>query len=204
MDAVYQWLTALPPLALYAALAAAAAIENFFPPAPADSVVAFGSFLAARGHATALGAALATWFGNVAGAMIVFELAHRYAGPGMQRRLERYGDSTHQRRLAEMYRRHGLAALFVSRFVPGIRALVPPFAGALRAPRLPVLVVIGTASAVWYGLITWAAYRVGANWDALRARIGELSRETAIVAAAVVLAGVLAAWIARRRRRPAP
>lgn len=203
MDAVLRWLTALPPLALYASLAVAGAIENFFPPLPADTVVAFGSFLAARGHATALGAFLATWAGNVAGAMTVFALAHRYAGPGVQRRFARYGDASGLRRLESLYRRHGLWALLASRFLPGVRALVPPFAGAMRTPTLPVAVVIGGASAVWYGLITWTAYRVGANWDTLRERVGQLSRGTAIAAAALVAAGLLAAWIVTRRRKRA-
>lgn len=201
MDAVLRWLTALPPLALYAALAVAGATENFFPVLPADTVVAFGSFLAAREHAAVLGAFLATWAGNVAGAMTVFGIAHRYAGPGLQRRLARYGSASRQRRLESLYRRHGLWALFVSRFLPGVRALVPPFAGAMRTPALPVAVVISVASAIWYGLITWAAYRVGANWDTLRERVGQLSRGTALVAAVLAAAGLIAAWAASRRRR---
>ena len=65
---LFAWLTALPPLALYAALAVTAAVENLFPPFPADTIVAFGAFLAARGDASLPGAFLATWLGNVAGA----------------------------------------------------------------------------------------------------------------------------------------
>ena len=65
MGGILDWLESLPVGALYASLALVAAIENIFPPVPADTVVAFGSFLAARGHGTALGAFLATWVGNV-------------------------------------------------------------------------------------------------------------------------------------------
>ena len=81
-------------------------------------------------------------------------------------------------------------------------ALVPPLAGALRVPAPRTAVVIGVASAIWYGAITWIAYRVGADWEALQARIGELSRTTAIIAG-VLVAMAVAIWLVRRKRRTA-
>jgi len=78
VEGVLGWLSGLPPAALYAALAVVSAAENVFPPLPADTVVAFGAFLAARGQATLLGAFLATWLGNVSGALLVYMLGRRY------------------------------------------------------------------------------------------------------------------------------
>ena len=64
-----DWFAELPPLALYFALAFAAGIENVFPPLPSDTVVAFGSFIAARGKASPLLTYLSTLSGNLAGAI---------------------------------------------------------------------------------------------------------------------------------------
>ena len=192
------WLTGLPPIALYLALAGAAAIENIFPPLPADTIVAFGAFLAARGDATPVGTFLATWLGNVAGAMLVYTAARSFGADWLDRRLKRFGGAAREEKLIGMYQERGLIALFLSRFLPGIRALVPPVAGALRVPAPRMAAVITVASAIWYGTVTVVAYRVGADWDALQARIGELSRTTAIVAAAVVAIGV-GIWLVRRR-----
>jgi membrane protein DedA with SNARE-associated domain len=192
------WLTGLPPLALYLALAAAAAIENIFPPFPADTVVAFGAFLAARGDATPVGTFLATWIGNVSGAMLVYWAARRFGSEWLSRRLERFGGARRQQQVEAMYEKRGMAALFISRFLPGARALVPPMAGAIRVPALRTAVVIAIASAIWYGTITIIAYRVGADWSALQERIGSLSRTTAIVAAIVVALAVVV-WFVRRR-----
>jgi membrane protein DedA with SNARE-associated domain len=203
MDAALAWLAGLPPAALYLALALAAAIENFFPPFPADTVVAFGSFLAARGHATVLGSFLSTWLGNVAGALVVYGMARRYAAGTLQRRIRTHGGERAEQRVKKLYQRHGMVAIFLSRFLPGARAIVPPFAGALRLPAVPVAIAIAFASAIWYGLITIAAYRVGADWEALRERLTTLSRGTAIVAVAIVLlvAGgvLLRRFLARKR-----
>jgi membrane protein DedA with SNARE-associated domain len=205
MDAALAWLVGLPPAALYLALAVTAAIENFFPPFPADTVVAFGSFLAARGEATLAGTFLSTWLGNVGGAATVYALGRRYGAADMQRRLLKYGGRRTLRKVQRLYRRRGLVALFLSRFLPGARALVPPFAGALRMPPGPAITVIAIASALWYGAITIAAYRVGTDWDTLRRLITRLSRDTALVALALaILVGGVWWFLHRRGRRTRP
>ncbi|MBX6722056.1 MAG: DedA family protein [Dactylosporangium sp.] len=203
MGAVLDWLAGLPPAALYIALGVFAFVENIFPPFPADTVVAFGSFLAARGESTMLGAFLATWIGNVAGAMAVYGISRRYGAGALQQRLLRHGGEPAQHRVEQLYRKHGVLALFLSRFLPGARALVPPFAGALRMPAATALITIGLASGLWYGIVTIAAYRVGANWSAIEHLVRSLSRDTAIVAAIVLLLGG-AAWLIHRRRRQQP
>lgn len=200
MHGVLERLAALPPFALYLALAAAAAAENFFPPFPADTVVAFGSFLAARGPGSMLGTFLSTWAGNVAGAIGVYALGRRYGAAGMQSRLHRYGGSRAVQHLQALHARRGLAALFLSRFIPGARALVPPFAGALRLPALPVAIVIAVASGIWYGIVTVLAYRAGSDWDALIAAVGRLSRDAALAIVGVV-ALLVVGWLAYRTLR---
>jgi membrane protein DedA with SNARE-associated domain len=88
----------------------------------------------------------------------------------------------------------------LSRFIPGVRALVPPFAGALRISPVTTMLSLSHASAVWYGLVSYVAFRAGADWGALMARITRYGRVTAIAAAAVIVAGTLVWWLRRRRR----
>lgn len=199
MEDVLAWLSGLPPAALYAALAVVSAAENIFPPLPADTVVAFGAFLAARGQATLVGAFLATWLGNVAGALLVYMLGRRYGAQFAHRWISRFGGVANEARLQSMYARRGILALFLSRFIPGLRALVPPFAGAIRVPPLRATLAIAVASALWYGIVTVIAYRVGSDWATLQARLREAGATAALIAGAlVILAG---AWYLIRRRR---
>ena len=200
MQDVLTWLSGLPPAALYAALAVVAAAENIFPPLPADTVVAFGAFLAARGQATLVGAFLATWFGNVAGALFVYMLGRRYGAQFAHQWMSRFGGVANEARLQSMYARRGILALFLSRFIPGLRALVPPFAGALRVPPLRATLAIAVASAIWYGIVTVIAYRVGSDWATLQARLREAGATAALIAGALVILAV--AWYLIRRRRP--
>jgi membrane protein DedA with SNARE-associated domain len=199
MSGILEWLSALPAPALYLALVITAALENFFPPLPADTIVAFGTFLAARGEATAIGAFLATWTGNVGGAMAVYALGRRYGAEAVQRKIFAYGHGGQRAgdRLEKLYVRYGMLALFLSRFLPGVRALVPPFAGAMKMPAMPVFAAIAVASGIWYGTVTVAAYHVGSDWDALRARLMEVSRTTTLIAGTILTLIVLG-WFAYR------
>ncbi|HEX8725987.1 MAG TPA: DedA family protein [Gemmatimonadaceae bacterium] len=195
-----DWVGALPLVALYLILAAAAATENVFPPVPADSVVAFGSFLAARGHGSPWMAFLAVWVGNVAGAMLIYVLGRRYGAERLERRLLGQRAEQVEARLIDYYGRFGLAALFLGRFIPGVRALVPPFAGALRVPALTAGLLIGSASAIWYGVVSYLGFTLGADWPAL---VRVLSRDggTAAAVAAVLGLGLVTVMLIRRRKR---
>ena len=199
MQRLLDWVAALPVLALYAALAGAAAIENVFPPFPADTVVAFGSFLAARGQGSIVAVFLATWLGNLAGAALMYALGRRYGSALLRGRLLRAGPDA-EARIDALYRRYGLWALALSRFIPGVRAIVPPFAGALRLSPVRALAAMGIASGIWYGAITVLAYRLGSSWEELRGAVARTGTWFA-VGATILVAIVVAAVMLRRRRR---
>jgi membrane protein DedA with SNARE-associated domain len=199
MQGILDWLAALPPAALYLIMLVAAALENVFPPIPADTVVAFGSFLAARGNGTIVGAFLATWIGNLGGASLMYGAGRKYGARRIEERLLGKQSESADSTLRRLHDRYGMFALFVSRFIPGVRALVPPFAGALRLPFVRSLIVMGVASGLWYGLVSYLAFRVGADWHRLQRLITEYGRIAAVAAVVVAAAGI-ALWILRRRR----
>lgn len=196
MQQILDWLSSLPPLALYAALAVTAAAENVFPPLPADTVVAFGSFLAARGHGTVIGSFLATWGGNVSGAMLMYFVGRRLGAARVMQRIG--GGERAQQRLQALYGRRGIWALAISRFLPAARALVPPFAGALRVPPLKAAAAMALASGIWYGAITYLAFQVGASWEELAQRVTDWGKVIGLVALGLALVGAAVWWYRRR------
>ncbi|MBC7843522.1 MAG: DedA family protein [Gemmatimonadaceae bacterium] len=200
MNALLAWLAELPTWALYSSLAVIAAAENVFPPLPADTVVGVGSFLAAQGSGSLIMAATSVWAGNLLGALGMYFVGRRYGSAAL---MKRFGGADAEARIARMYKSYGIWALFVSRFLPGVRAVVPPFAGALKLPLRQVIPAMATASAIWYGAIAWLGFRFGQNLDELKALIGTATRTSGLVAVAiVVLAGGFIWW--RRRRTATP
>jgi membrane protein DedA with SNARE-associated domain len=202
VEAIINWLSELPIGTLYLSIGVISAIENVFPPFPADVVVAFGSFLAARGKASPYSTFLVAWLGNLAGASLMYYVGRRYGSSAFMSRLERWAGKGAEQRLMTLYGRYGLPALFISRFLPAVRAVVPPFAGAMKLPILPVALAISAASGVWFTFITFIAYRAGSNWEVLYATIVRSGKIVALSATAIVLLGVLVYFALRKKTPP--
>lgn len=200
-EQAFVWLTALPPITLYASAFGFAVVENVFPPFPADVFIGLCAFIAAPGKALVGVVFLSVLTGNVAGAAVTFELGRRYGAAGLRRRMDERGWLHREEKLEGMYARWGLLALFVGRLVPGVRPIVPVLAGALGIPAFKALATVAVASTIWYGVLIGLLYRVGANWeeyaDDLKA-IGQWGAGVGLVFALVVVG--LGIWFLRKRR----
>src|SRR5690554_2456187 len=106
MRDLLDWLGGLPDVLLYGAIALAAFMENVFPPLPADTVVALGAFVAARGNGTAFGSWAATMVGNIGGAMLMFWVGRRYGLPWLARRIPALGSAESTERFERHYNRY--------------------------------------------------------------------------------------------------
>lgn len=199
LEQLVDRLSQLPLSVLYPTLGLLAAIENVFPPLPTDAIVAFGSFLAARGRGNPWATFLITWLSNLGGAAGMYLVGRHYGHGIFNRALLRWGGPQAEHRLALMYNRYGVASLFISRFLPGIRALVPVFGGAARLPFYSVMATIALASGLWYGFIAFIAYRAAQDWETLQSMIAQYNRVITIVAV-LTAAGVLALWRWKRQR----
>jgi membrane protein DedA with SNARE-associated domain len=201
LDQFLDWLARLPTTPTYLILMALSALENVFPPVPADVAVALGAFLARRGELSVVPLGILCWLANTAtsAAMYFFARSHGSAffRTGWGRRLM---PAEVMFALEEAYGRWGVAGIFVSRFLPGVRAAVTPFAGVVGMPAARALVPAALASAIWYALLSVAGYTLASNWEAVKALVGDANRALGIAA---VIATLLAAlWIWRRSRRP--
>jgi len=200
LERLLDTLASLPAVPTYLTLMALAALENVFPPVPADTALALGAFLARRGEISVVPLAVLCWLANLSSACGTYLLGRRHG-----RRFFRDGWGRRVMppevfaALEEAYARWGTAGIFVSRFLPGLRAAVPPFAGVAGFPPLQALVPAALASAIWYAFLATAGYQLAANWEAVEALVGGANRALAIVA--VIVGSVAVVWIWRRTRK---
>jgi membrane protein DedA with SNARE-associated domain len=202
LERLLDALASLPLVPTYLVLMALSALENVFPPVPADTAVALGAFLARRGEVSVVALAVLCWLANVGSAAGTYVLARRHGREffrdGWGRKLM---PPEVLAALEEAYARWGVAGIFLSRFLPGLRAAVTPFAGVAGLRPARALVPAAVASAIWYALLAFAGYQLAGSWDAVKALVADTNRALGI--AALVLAGAAAAWLWRRsfRRR---
>jgi len=201
LERLLDALVSLPLVATYLVLMALSALENVFPPVPADTAVALGAFLARRGEISVVPLVILCWASNLASAAGTYALGRRH-GRGFFR--DGWGRKLMPPEalaaLEEAYGRWGTAGIFLSRFLPGLRAAVPPFAGVAGLSPARALVPAAVASAIWYAFLAFAGYALAQNWEAVKALVADTSR--ALGAVALVVAVVLVAWFWRRSRRP--
>lgn len=203
MQGWLDWLSTLSAPWLYAAIAAAAFAENIFPPLPADTVVALGAFVAARGAGSAVGAWSATMVGNIAGAAGMFLLGRRMGMGWLTSRFPKVFPADAVAQVSQRFQSQGIAAIVLSRFIPAVRALVPPLAGALRMGVWRSLAAMTLASGAWYGLVCFVAYNAGQRADAVLVRIAAQQRLFAIVAVGVLVVIMMIIWWRRKTSRSA-
>ena len=203
LDSFLNWLAHLPVVPAYLVLMGLSALENVFPPAPADVAVALGAFLARRGELSATLLGVLCWLANQASATAVYFFARAH-GPsyfqqGWGRRLVPPGAFA---AIRDAYARHGTAGIFVSRFLPGIRAAVMPFAGVAGLSPRRALLPAAAASAIWYAFLVTAGLMAGESLEAVRRFIDDANRMLAILAL-VVLARLRPLVAAADAKRPA-
>lgn len=200
MEASLAVLQELPPFLTYLVLGVGAAIENVFPPLPADSFVVIGSFLAARGRATLTSVFLVTWTANVASALLVYRAGYRYGPAFFDSRLGHLLLRPRQLdRVRGFYARFGTPAIFFTRFLPGLRAIVPVFAGVSHQPLRSVAWPILVASAIWYGLLVWLGGLAGQRLEEILEALAGANRGLLGIAGGVF---VLLGWLWYRTRHP--
>jgi len=199
-DRIVDALASLPTLPSYLVLMLLSAVENVFPPVPADVAVAFGAFLAQRGELSAPLLGVTCWLANTASAAWIYAFARSH-GPGFFR--EGWGRRVVPEddiaTLREAVQRHGALGIFLTRFLPGVRAAVLPFAGAFGLSPVRALLPAAAASAIWYAFLVAAGSLLGNNWAAVKSLVGNANRVLGLCAAAVVVA--FGVWWWRRRRR---
>jgi membrane protein DedA with SNARE-associated domain len=202
LDRLLDALASLPLVPTYLALMVLSALENVFPPVPADTAVALGAFLARRGEVSVVPLTLLCWLANVGSASATYLLARRHGraffASGWRGKLL---PPPALAALDDAYARWGVAGIFASRFLPGLRAAVTPFAGVAGVSRARALVPAAIASLLWYAFLAFAGYTLAANWEAAKRIVSDANRALGVVALVATLA--LALWVWRRARRRA-
>ena len=173
-------------------------------PAPEESILVVGGYLAWRGQlrlplVIAVGILSAS-----AGDNLGYRVARHYGRTA----LDRYGSrffitSARLEAMRGFVLRWGAPAVFIARFVPGLRVWAGPIAGAAGMPFPSFVIANALGAVVYVPLAVGAGYALGLGLgerlERLRGIVGEL--EYWAVGAALAVAAGLLLWRAAHARR---
>ena len=143
----------------YPAIFVVVVLGNVGLPVPEETVLALGGFLAQRGVLHLPGVLAVGVLAAVTGDNLGYWAARRYG----REALERYGryvwiTPDRLEKASAAMTRHGGLAVFAARFVPGVRSLAGPVAGATG--MRPVTFMTGNA----LGALAYVPYAVGLGY----------------------------------------
>ena len=182
----------------YLAIVPAVVLGNAGVPIPEEAVLAVAGYLVWTGQLRLSFVLVVGILSAVAGDALGYWAGRRYGRLMVERYHERPGARPRGlvmvRRLVDRY---GPLAVFAARFVPGVRAMAGPLAGASGVRFLPFLAANVLGAAIYVPLAVIFGYGVAGLLDPLRRVVGD-------PALVILLGGVIAlvVWAARRALRP--
>jgi membrane protein DedA with SNARE-associated domain len=101
------------------------------------------------------------------------------------------------RRTENIFLRHGVRALLVAKFLPGLTTVMPPLAGVFGVPRLRFVLYDLAGVVLWAGLWAGIGYVFSEAIEVVAQRVSALGRTAAFLAVGILLGYVLLKYLRR-------
>lgn len=193
-----HWLTTIPPMAVYLIAGIAVGIESLGIPIPGETILVAAALMSSR-HELAIsphGIAIAAVLGAVIGDSIGYAIGRRYGDrlfSFLERRFPKHFSKDLVDYAEHVFRKWGVAAVFVGRFIALLRIFAGPLAGSLKM-HYPRFLAANAAGAIcWAGGTTYLVYYVGSAAETY------LKNFSYVALALAIGLGVLGSTILRRK-----
>jgi len=172
--------------------------ENAGLPLPGETILILASFAAYHGHHLKLHWVILV---AVCACTIGDNIGYWIGRRGGRPLLEKYKSAFHIsdetiRAGEELLRRRGSFAIFIARFIAGMRIVAGPLAGVLRMEWERFLLANFAGAVVWVSVISSAGYFFGSRYEA----VAGVVKETELWILIMVVAAAVYFWRRSRKR----
>jgi membrane protein DedA with SNARE-associated domain len=102
------------------------------------------------------------------------------------------------RRTENIFSRHGVRAMLVAKFVPGLTTVMPPLSGIFGVPRLTFALYEVAGVCLWAGFWAGTGYLFSDAIEVVAERASRLGRALGLVVAAVLVGYILLKYVRRQ------
>lgn len=169
-------------------------------PLPAVPILLAAGALAGSGHMDVLVAVGLASAAAVLADLVWYEIGRR-RGHSVVKLLCRISlePDTCVKRTSSLFVRHGMRALVVAKFVPGLSTVAPPLAGMARVPLARFLVPDAAGTLLWVGAFLGLGWLASDQLEAAGAQALRLGSGLAVLVVAALALYVARKWVERRR-----
>lgn len=146
------------------------ALENVFPPVPAEVVLTFGGFMTSYSDLTTTGIIIFSTLGSVTGASILYGIGLLIKPQKIENLIDKWGylfrlkkEDFHK--ATAWFTKYGVWAIFFCRFIPVIRSLISIPAGMFRINFGIFLLLTGLGTFIWNITLVHVGSLVGDSWE---------------------------------------
>jgi len=176
-------------------------LENAGLPVPGETVLILAGFLAYQGDLGLGRAILTAIVGATAGDSLGYCLGRFGGGALYEKYVRRLGLLSRQfDRSQALFLRYGHWAVFVGRFITGLRVFAGPLAGIFRLPYPRFLFFNFTGAVAWATTFGCLGFLFGSSWERLIRVVKRLHYVILAAGLIVLVVTVVVYWL--RRRRP--
>ena len=199
MEYLLNHIDYLPVIVIYLILGFTAFLENVFPPAPGDMIVAFGAFLVGAGKLDFLMVFISTTLGSLLGFMTLFWL-----GGYLGRRffIERdffFFKKEDIIRTGKWFKKYGYFIITLNRFFPGIRSVISIAGGIYKLEKIKVAVLALVSCSLWNLIWISIGYTVGNKWEIVESELKSIFARYNLVVFSIFL--ILFVYVIFKRRK---
>ena len=194
----FAWMEALPPLWAYVTLFVIAYGENVAPPIPGDMVVVFGGYMAGVGQLHLGVVVLVSTVAGALGFMTMYALGYRVGRAVLESERMRWLPQDGVDKAQRWIHRYGYGVVAANRFLSGARSVISLTAGIMQLEARRTALWCTVSALAWTGLIGYAGYAVGDNWEIVVAWLRAYGRGILAVLGGIAMI-LLLRWLWRRR-----
>ncbi|MGB3267248.1 MAG: DedA family protein [Microcoleus sp.] len=193
-----EWITNTMQSMGYLGIGLLMFLENLFPPIPSELIMPLAGFTVSQGRMDFLLAIAAGTIGTVLGALPWYYAGKLLSEERLSNLADKYGkwiavSGADIDKANRWFNRHGNKAVFLCRLVPGVRTLISLPAGINNMSLIPFLLYSTAGTILWVSFLTFAGYKLGANYDLVDEYLAPVSK---IVAVTIVIGFIL--WVVKK------
>ena len=167
LDSLATVLGHTEPSYLYFTLFFFAFLENLFPPAPSDLVIAFGGSLVGMGKLGFVATVVAATLGITAGFVVMYLIGYLLGKRLIDAGKPRFLPFDKIKRAEGWFKKYGYWLVVMNRFLSGTRAVISFFVGVSELPISITLPLCAVSALMWNSLLVYGGSVLGRNWRQL-------------------------------------